>query len=106
MAGWLVARWLGAEVWVAGGLVAGGCSPQTHTYTRTQTITQKKKSHLFSRRALGYKVFGKNGELLPKFSKTPGGASCLFLSTLILLHIMATQNCDPPHNVIFNKSLP
>ena len=54
MAGWLVARWLGAEVWVAGGwwlggwwLVAGGCSPQTHTYTRTQTINTEKKELIY-----------------------------------------------------------
>ena len=101
---WLGGWWLGGQGLKSGWLVVGGWwlqSPDPHIHTHTDHKHRKKRTHLFSRRAMGYKVFGKNGELLPKFSKTPGGASCLFLSTLILLHIMATQNCDPPPTMVF-----
>ena len=72
VAGRLVARWLGAGGWwlVVGGWWLVAVVPKTqdlHIYRHTDHKHRKKKrTHLFSTRAMGYKVFGKNGELLQK----------------------------------------
>ena len=66
-----MARWLGA-----GGLVAGGwwLVPKIHPHMHSHTYHKhrKKRTHLFSTKAMVYKVFGKNGELLKKNQELVG----------------------------------